>query len=370
MLEVWFWQRIVTPHMMGLAVALSERMVRVTYVAEELMSIERKQQGWLEPEACGVRLVLADRQREVGALVAHASFDAIHVCQGVRANGLVGVAQNALEKRGLTYLVVLESAMDSGWRGVFKRFEYSRIFQKKQNSLAALLAIGYLTPEWLIRRGVSSSKVFPFAYFLDKGEPVEVVEDPVGPVRFIFVGQFIPVKRLDWLINALAELDCQEFELSVVGSGPLENAIREKASAVLGEKLNWVGRLPSDRVRGYIAAADCLVLPSIYDGWGAVVSEALLCGTPVICSAACGSAGIVRSSNFGGVFERDDFEGLKALLEKAAAAGRVAGEKRRQIIGWSDVITASAGAQYLIDIVSPDPTEANKISPPWSDRKQ
>ncbi len=368
MLEVWFWQRMVSPHMIGLARALTRLNVKVTYVAEVMISSQRREQGWLEPEVPGVQLILARDRRSVGKLVARAGIGCTHVCQGIRGNGLVGVAQKALASRGLNYFVVMESVMDSGWRGMFKRFEYSRILRSKQDSIAAVLAIGYLTPSWVVRRGIPAGKVFPFAYFLDKSAPPEGTGDSAGPVRFIFVGQFISIKRLDWLIEGLAAIGSREFELLVIGSGPLEHVLQQRATDILGERLTWIGRLPSDEVRGYIAEADCLVLPSSYDGWGAVVSEALISGTPVICSNACGSAGVVENSGVGGVFDADDFGGLQALLENTVAAGRVAGEKRRQLRDWSEAITSEAGAQYLIDIVSSGRIETDRIAPPWSCR--
>lgn len=55
-----------------------------------------------------------------------------------------------------------------------------------------------------------------------------------------------------------------------------------------------------DAARACMARADVLVLPSWHDGWGAVVSEALMAGTPAIASDACGSAGVVRASGVGG----------------------------------------------------------------------
>ena len=57
-----------------------------------------------------------------------------------------------------------------------------------------------------------------------------------------------------------------------------------------------------------ICESDCLVLPSRYDGWGAVISEALMVGTPVICSDNCGAANVVTASNVGSVFSTNDFD--------------------------------------------------------------
>ncbi len=44
--QVYFWQRIVTPHMAILAEAMAVQGIPVLYVANERMSAEREQQGW------------------------------------------------------------------------------------------------------------------------------------------------------------------------------------------------------------------------------------------------------------------------------------------------------------------------------------
>ena len=100
---------------------------------------------------------------------------------------------------------------------------------------------------------------------------------------------------MDLLIAALARFEDRNVELVVIGSGPLEDKLRTDAEAALTGRASWIGCLPVGDVPGEMAKADCLVLPSRYDGWGAVVSEALLVGTPAICSDKCGSAGVVRA---------------------------------------------------------------------------
>ena len=44
-MRIYFWQRIISPHMVGLAVELANRGIRVTYVAEFEMSADRARQG-------------------------------------------------------------------------------------------------------------------------------------------------------------------------------------------------------------------------------------------------------------------------------------------------------------------------------------
>ncbi len=72
---------------------------------------------------------------------------------------------------------------------------------------------------------------------------------------------------------------------------------------------------------------DLLILPSIFDGWGAVVNEALGRGMRVLCSNGCGSSVLLDGEQRGSVFnlEANDFE---LHLVKWLKKGKVSEEER------------------------------------------
>ena len=353
MCEIWFWQSIVSPHMAGLAAALASRGCKVTYVAEAPMSNDRVQQGWSIPALPGVHLVYAVTRPAVQQVIDNAPLTAVHICQGIRGNGWVAAAQRALAVRGLRQWVVMETVDDAGWRGALKRLEYRRLFMQKRQQVRGVLAIGHRTPDWVAARGVPPCQVFPFAYFLpDADLALKRSEREPGPFRFVFAGQLIPRKRVDWLITALAGLASQPFELSIVGTGPEEPALRALASRGLAERVRWLGQLPLTAVPAVMAQADCLVLPSVHDGWGAVASEALMVGTPVICSDTCGAAGVVKASGTGGVFPYEDRQALATALGTQLARGCRGLEARHQLASWAQCLGANAGARYLLEILT------------------
>lgn len=365
--EIWIWQRIISLHMAGLATALARRGCIVRYVAEQELSPDRAQQGWSVPDLSGVDLKMAPSSSEAKELASHAPAGSVHICQGIRSNGSVGSAQRVLRSRGLRHWVAMETVDDVGVRGILKRLEYARLFLIWRNSLEGVLATGYRTKAWVEARGMFPDKVYPFAYFLSKSEEVAVrCIRRSGPFKFLFVGQFIERKRLDLLIRALQKLVHRfEFELYVVGSGPLKGRWRAEAAAALGERVRWIGRLPSVSVPTTMIQADCLVLPSRHDGWGAVISEALMVGVPVICSDACGAAGVVQSSRVGGVFRKDDAEDLQTHLLRVLEAGPITPAERMSLARWASCLGASAGAEYLLKIIAHRPEAGSRPVPPW-----
>lgn len=365
---VWFWQTMVSPHMAGLATALAEQGREVTYVASQPLSAERAAQGWQVPDLGAAKLLFAPDRAAVEALVATAPAESVHICQGLRGNGLVGHAQRVLAARRLVQWVVMETVEERGRLSAWaKRLEYRRLVFRWRSRLAGILATGYRTPEWLAQRGMPPERVFPFAYFLPDVPMSSTAVQPRSARRYraLFVGVFVERKRLNHLIEALvAVADRADVELWVAGSGPLEAEWRALAEDRLPGRVRWLGRQSSHQVNGIMAEADCLVLPSRHDGWGAVISEALMVGTPVICSDRCGAAGVVARSGHGGVFRAGSVADLGRLLGDEINAGPFPGEQRVALSRWAKCLGAAAGADYLDKILEWKPG-LSRPTAPW-----
>jgi glycosyltransferase involved in cell wall biosynthesis len=364
--EIWLWQTIITPHMAHLAVALARRGCRVTYVAEQEMTGDRQKLGWEAPEIPGISLVFISNDAAISALLHKASADSVHICQGIRSNGRVKIAQRELSVHGLRQWVILETVEDSGWKGFLRRMLYRHLIMGRRDSIQGILAIGSHTADWVVARGMPARCVFPFAYFLT--DPKVTGEDFVrssGVFRFVFVGQLIPRKRVELLLDALTGITEQDFELIIVGDGPEKHSLRAIAASQLADRVRWLGCMPLNQVQTVMIQADCLVLPSAHDGWGAVVSEALMVGTPVICSDACGAADVVRASGVGGVFCCDQVEALRTMLDKQIRIGPIDIAGRKRLATWATVLGADAGASYLLNILDYSITGGSMPVPPW-----
>jgi glycosyltransferase involved in cell wall biosynthesis len=364
--DIWFWQDVVSPHMAGLALSLAREGCKVTYVAEQELSVDRVKLGWQAPQMNGVHLRFAANNEAIRATARQAAASSVHICQGIRGNGLVTVAQHTLSRRGSRQWVVMETVDDAGVWGIAKRLEYDRLFRGKARLLDGVLAIGHRTMDWIIARGMEAERVYPFAYFLPQTDNRDhAVYREVGSFRFLFVGQFIERKRLDLLIHNLAKLLDRGFELLVVGVGPEERQLRILAESTLPGRVRWLGRRPQAEVPAIMSQADCLVLPSRHDGWGAAISEALMVGTPVICSDACGAAGAVKASKTGGVFASNRDDELRLRLDEQLKSGPISTGDRLRLASWASALGAEAGAQYLMKILDYSDNGGSRPMPPW-----
>ena len=365
--KIWFWQGIVTPHMAALVTALAEGGHDVTYVARELMSSARAQQGWVPAQLGRAKLeVFSDRQHLLN-LLASCPDDSIHITQGLRNLPWMREVRTTLARRGLTQFVIMETIDDAHPLGWIKRWVYRRLIARWHVGLSGILAIGHRTTAWLINVGACPETVFPFTYFL-AGSGQRRLPDhlPNQPFRFIFVGQLIQRKRVDLLLAALSQLQQSPWELLLVGSGPKESELRNMAEDLLSGRVQWLGQLSMSEVTDVVAKADCLVLPSSSEGWGAVISEALMAGTPVVCSDVCGAAGVARASGHGSIFRSGDLPGLVKALDASLRRGGLLSSQRHDLIAWSSCLGAEAGADYLLKILDYRLAGKPRPLPPWA----
>lgn len=106
-----------------------------------------------------------------------------------------------------------------------------------------------------------------------------------GPV-VLFVGNLVPVKGVDALLDAMATGGSERFRLAVAGDGELKGKLQRRASrAGLDGRVRFLGRISREDVALWMNAADVVALPSRDEGCPNVVLESLSCGTPVVASA-------------------------------------------------------------------------------------
>lgn len=146
-------------------------------------------------------------------------------------------------------------------------------------------------------------------------------------VLFAFVGSGFERKGLATAIEALAR--CSDARLKLVVAGRDGHAARfaaQAAAAAIGDRVRLAGGL--EDVRPLYAAADCFILPTLYDPFPNAALEALAMGVPVIVSRRCGAAELVRPGENGWLCEPHDAAALAALL--AAAAGSIGNPQMAQ----------------------------------------
>lgn len=123
------------------------------------------------------------------------------------------------------------------------------------------------------------------------------------------VGRFQEQKNHRRLLDVAAELKRRhlDFDVRLVGSGPLEGELRRKVK-VLGLQDNIIFEGFQTNPYAYMAAADMFLLTSDTEGWPTVVCEALSLGLPVVSTRVTGAeellagdAGVLVGTEVGGI---------------------------------------------------------------------
>lgn len=124
------------------------------------------------------------------------------------------------------------------------------------------------------------------------------------PRYLLFVGTLEPRKNLETLITAYAAWRArirageqamradEDVHLVLVGARGwfYDEIFRRVARAGLEAQVHFAGYVPGSELPEWYRAAEACVYPSLFEGFGLPVLEAMACGTPVLCSAAPGVA--------------------------------------------------------------------------------
>lgn len=165
------------------------------------------------------------------------------------------------------------------------------------SAASAWLSTGEATTEYLVHYGADREKcfVYPFTSVRESEitEPILIEEknqlkSKLGITEklcIMSVGQFIPRKGFDVLIEACADLP-RDIGVYIVGDEATQDYIVLKEKYNL-ENLHFIGFKAKNELAKYYMTADIFVLPTREDIWGLVVNEAMAYGLPVITTDKC-----------------------------------------------------------------------------------
>jgi glycosyltransferase involved in cell wall biosynthesis len=113
-------------------------------------------------------------------------------------------------------------------------------------------------------------------------------------LRVLFVGALSQAKGLGYLLEAVAPLE-RDIEFTLIG--------RRVSPAVplssLLDKYRWIPSLPHDELLQEMSRHDVLVLPSLHEGFGLVMTEAMGQGLVVIATPHTGASDLITDSRDG-----------------------------------------------------------------------
>jgi len=181
-----------------------------------------------------------------------------------------------------------------------------------------------------------------------------------GEVLLAFVGRLDVQKGVDTLLEAMKVLHGRAAapRLAIAGDGPMRRDVEGfVATEPVGKVIELLGF--TEDVRGLLSAADVLVMPSRWEGFGLAAAEAMAASLPVLATRVEGLCDVVVEGKTALLVERDDPEALAKQIEFLAgdaALRRRLGQagRRRAVRCLSIAATVAAHEKLYLDLASGD----------------
>ena len=185
----------------------------------------------------------------------------------------------------------------------------------------------------------------------------ETSDQPRGRFRGLFVGRFYRRKRVDVLLRSAAALATRipNLELRIVGNGPCAAPWRALADDLqLGAAVTWLGDVSRSQLADEYRACDLFCLPSVQEGFGIVLLEAMAAGRAIVASRA---AAIPEVVPHGFLVEPDNPAALAAAIEEIHQSPAKRAELGRTGAQWVEQFDAPRVARLFLEAVRGVATE-------------
>lgn len=212
----------------------------------------------------------------------------------------------------------------------------------------------------IIPPGVDTAHFYPI--------PVDEAKEYIGMPRdekmILFVGRIEPLKGIDTLIHAIAQMRkadvlsrCPHY-LYIIGGNPEacgEDASKEMqrlqalcAELDLHDLVLFLGKRDQDSLQYYYSAAEMVVMPSHYESFGMVALEAMACGTPVIATQVGGLQHLVQDGETGFVIPNGDPDALEEKITVLICKEELKDQMSRNSVAYAQTLNWDVIAKKLI----------------------
>ncbi len=330
-MNVLFVTNILTPYQIDLAVELNK------YCDYKIYYVNKREtnRDWiidLKINNLKDKFIYCDSKDSFRSLLKKESFPII----------IIGGYSHIFSKEALIYSRE-KSVPTMGWlelpnRNFPSALKLKLLFLRIKNVLNhynAIVAIGGEAQQFYKKVFVKKNFVFNIPYAINVRRFLTIERKKKNKITFLFVGQLIKRKNVKTLLKAFARLKEKypqaKLELAICGIGSLENLVKKYSKY----RVKYFGFVqPTDLPKLY-EYGDILILPSLDDGWGVVVNEAMASAMPVIGSKYVGAVKEYILSYKNGFVVNTDvnsiYNAMKFYIENPDEV-LIQGERNRKII--------------------------------------
>ncbi len=245
--NIVFWLEFPLFHISPLIKEIAESTdLNVVVICEKEIPQWRLDMGFISPEFGTSLLYIQPSKRIRKKLIkVYSGKDTVHIFHGLR-----GVKENyrnfnsLLNKPCSLGLYFEPSVLKGSVKAILRKQLYKQLFRRIGKKVDFMLALGELGKLQYINLGLNENKVYNFPYFIDDAsilsdiESSDMIQDN-SIIRLLFIGQLIPRKNVQLLIQAVKKLidSGRRVKLSIIGNGYLENNLNEDGSVNIAKAL-------------------------------------------------------------------------------------------------------------------------------------
>lgn len=324
---------------------------KLTFVATQPLSEERKQLGWgteLPPPFLHT-LTEENREEWTGKIQ-----DADVVLLGDAPLDLVQ-SRPVAGKRTFQYSERLYKHGCKRWKLPIQRLKYRKRYGKAK-SMYLLSAGAYAAGDYH-RLGVYRGKSYRWGYF----PPVADYDLPrlmegKQTAHLLWCGRLLDWKHPEQAVEVARRLRAEgrDFRLDIIGTGPMEAELAAMiAKENLSDAVHLLGAMAPEQVRAHMEQAGIYLFTSGFgEGWGAVVNEAMNSGCALVASHAAGAVPcLVEHGKNGLIYESGQVDGLYRkvcwLLDHPMEQRRLGEQAYRTIV---ELWNAEVAAKRLLEL--------------------
>lgn len=224
---------------------------------------------------------------------------------------------------------------------------------KYKNKNLYLLCNGSYAAYDFNRFGAYKNKTYKWGYFPETkkyniNELLKLKNNDV--LKIVWAGRLIDWKHPELGVELAKELkqNNYNFKLQIIGSGELENSLKEKINKYqLNDVVEMLGSMSPDDVRKHMEEANIFIFTSDRkEGWGAVLNEAMNSGCACAASHAIGSTGyLIKNKENGLIYKDGDFDDfynkVKYLIDNKQVREKISVNAYKTIVEtWNGEVAA------------------------------
>jgi glycosyltransferase involved in cell wall biosynthesis len=269
----------------------------------------------------------------------------LEVIQSKQNSGVMTIVDHGSLHEGTNKKILLEECERFGFP-YFGNWKHDWMLKKMQLEFEYadnIFVCSQLAKKTLVENGINESKIFVNYLGIDLNKFKFQQKTSSNKFKFLHVSNMSPVKGLHYIIEAFNELNkiYENCELWLVGPLPKEKILQKMIYS--NSSIKYFQAVPEHELVEFYHQCDIFVHPSLSDGWGMTVLQAMSTGLPVVVSDMTGSSEIVTNDYNGWIVKSRDVKELYEIMEftlsnknKLLSMGKNANKTVHENYTWQD----------------------------------